>query len=576
MTYKEGLMQESPLLIRQLLDHAERFHGDREIVSVLPEGGPLLRTNYRGLAYRAKALAAALLSGVPSIGLPKVHPGDVVATLAWNTHRHMECYYAVSCIGAVLHTVNPRLFPQQIQYIVNHAEGVVMFLDNQFLQLMLPLVAELPNLKCLVVLSPPTSPLPKSSIPIVSYEDIVKIGLRKPLKQWPEFPENTAASLCYTSGTTGNPKGVLFSHRSTVLHSFCACSKDSLGVSNDSCILLIVPLFHANAWGLPYAAAMSGAKLVLPAGSLDGESVYSLMKAEKCTMSVGVPTVWLMFFQYLDQHPEFDLRKDIKLKTVGIGGSAVPKSMIKRFHDQLGVRVAQIWGMTEMSPLGTVGNFLHKHESLSFEQKLDVQVKQGRPVFGVQMIIEDDNGKVLPNDGEAVGNLKVKGPWILRGYFKGDGGNVLDKNGFFDTGDVAKIDPDGYMQITDRSKDVIKSGGEWISSIDLENAAVGHPKIQEAAVIAVYHPKWQERPLLVVVAKDGQTVTKHEVIEYLKTVVTSWWLPDDIVFVKELPHSATGKLLKRELREKFKGYKLPSVEDSQSTSFSNVSIRNKL
>ena len=389
---------------------------------------------------------------------------------------------------------------------------------------------------------------------VLCYEEW--IGAHSADYEWPEFDERTASSLCYTSGTTGNPKGVLYSHRSTLLHSYAACMVDSLGLSSAESVLLVVPMFHVNGWGMPYAGAMSGAKLVLPGPALDGQSIYALLKDEQVTLALGVPTVWLMLFQHVDA-TGVDPKRDLALRRVVIGGSAAPRAMSERFETSFGAYVVHAWGMTEMSPLGTICNLLPKHRGLDLARRLDVQAKQGRAMFGVEMRIGDDAGRRKPHDGEAFGHLLVRGPWVTRGYFRGEGGPILDADGFFDTGDVATIDPDGYMQITDRSKDVIKSGGEWISSIEIENAAVAQPAVAEAAVIGVAHPKWQERPLLIVVKKRGQDVTRDEMLRFLEGKVAKWWLPDDVVFVDEMPHTATGKLLKTRLREMFKDYRLP-------------------
>ena len=397
--------------------------------------------------------------------------------------------------------------------------------------------------------------MPALGVPnLMCYEEWV--GAQSADYEWPEFDERTASSLCYTSGTTGHPKGVLYSHRSTILHTYAACTVDALGLSSAESVLLVVPMFHVNAWGMPYACVMSGAKLVLPGPALDGASVYRLMKDERVTLALGVPTVWLMLLQHVDTSGA-DPKRDLVLRRVVIGGSAAPRAMSEKFETVFGAFVVHAWGMTEMSPLGTICNLLPKHRGFDPQQRLDVQAKQGRAMFGVQMKINDDAGHALPHDGVAFGHLMVRGPWITSGYFKGDGGSILDSEGFFDTGDVATIDPDGYMQITDRSKDVIKSGGEWISSIDLENAAIAHPAVAEAAVIGVAHPRWQERPLLIVVRKTGQDVTRDQLLQFLEARVAKWWLPDDVVFVDELPHTATGKLLKTKLREMYKDYRLP-------------------
>ncbi|WP_374466607.1 3-(methylthio)propionyl-CoA ligase [Ferrovibrio sp.] len=544
-----GLIQDRPLLISSLIEFAALYHGNTEIVTRTVEG-PIHRYTYRDLNHRSKQLANALTR----LG---VKMGDRIGTLAWNTYRHFELYYGVSGMGAVLHTVNPRLFPEQIDYIVNHAEDQYLFFDLTFVPIVEKLASQLKSVKGFVLMTDAAHMPKDSKIPnLLCYEDL--IGKESDTFDWPVFDEKTASSLCYTSGTTGNPKGVLYSHRSTVLHSYAVCQRDGLNLGSADSALVIVPLFHANAWGVPYGACMSGAKLVFPGPALDGKSVYELLRDEKCNFSLGVPTVWLAFFQHIDANPSLDAKTDIKLERCVIGGSAAPRAMIERFAKQFNCFVIHAWGMTEMSPLGTTGNLLKKHADLPLEKRLDVQAKQGRTVYGVEIKITDDAGNELPRDGKAFGDVRVRGPWITAGYFKGEGGNVLDKDGWFTTGDVATLDPDGYMQITDRSKDVIKSGGEWISSIDLENAAVGHPAVQEAAVIGVAHAKWQERPLLLVIKKAGQETTKDELMAFLEGKVAKWWLPDDIVFVTELPHTATGKLLKTKLREQFKDHKLPT------------------
>jgi len=469
----------------------------------------------------------------------------------------VELYYGVSGMGAVLHTINPRLFPEQITYIANHAEDRYLFFDLTFAPLIEKLGPLMKSVKGFVAMTD-RAHMPALSVGnVICYEELV--GAQSSDFEWPVFDERNASSLCYTSGTTGNPKGVLYSHRSTVLHSYAACLVDGLALSSRESALLVVPMFHVNAWGMPYAGAMSGAKLVLPGPALDGKSVYELMKEEKVTLALGVPTVWLMLFQHVDAGG-LDPKRDLVLKRVVIGGSAAPRAMSEKFETRFGAFVVHAWGMTEMSLLGTVCNLLPKHQGSDLSQRLDLQMKQGRAIYGVEMKITDDEGRALPHDGTAFGHLMVRGPWITRGYFKSEGGEVLDADGFFDTGDVATIDPDGYMQITDRSKDVIKSGGEWISSIDLENAAIGHPAVAEAAVIGVPHPKWQERPLLVVVKKkSGGDVTRAELLGFLESKVAKWWVPEDVAFVDELPHTATGKLLKTRLREIFKDYRFPDT-----------------
>jgi fatty-acyl-CoA synthase len=543
-----GLIQDRPLLLSSLIDYAALYHGDREIVTRSVEG-PIHRTNWREIQKRSKRLANAL----HAMG---VQHGDRVASLAWNTWRHVELYYGVSGMGAVLHTINPRLFPEQIEYIANHAEDTVLFFDITFAPLVEQLAAKFKTIKVFVALTD-RAHMPQIKVRnLICYEDL--LAKQSEDFEWPEFDERTASSLCYTSGTTGNPKGVLYSHRSNMLHSYATCTRDALGVASSESVLLIVPLFHVNGWGLAYSAAMSGAKLVLPGPGLDGKNVYELLEQEECTLTLGVPTAWLMLFVYIDANRDKFRREKLKLTRVVIGGSAAPRAMIERFRDEFGAFVIHAWGMTEMSPIGTTGNLLPKHLGLPQDKVLELQSKQGRAIFGVDMKIVDDEGRELPRDGKAFGDLMVRGPWITSGYFKREGGAAIDAEGWFKTGDVATLDPDGYMQITDRSKDVIKSGGEWISSIDLENAAVGHPAVQEAAVIGIAHSKWQERPLLVVVKKKGVEVSREDLLNFLEARVVKWWLPDDVVFVDDLPHTATGKLQKMTLREKFKGYRLPT------------------
>jgi acyl-CoA synthetase (AMP-forming)/AMP-acid ligase II len=540
----QGLMQDRPLLISGLLEHAERYHPDVEIVSRTSED-TVIRTSWARLATRARKLAQALRR----LG---VKPGDRVATLAWNTHRHLELYFAVSGMGAVLHTVNPRLFPEQIEYILNHAESGVLLFDITFADQVNALRPKLSSARTLIAMTD-AAHQPASLDGALCYETLV--DAEDGAFAWPLLDEKSASSLCYTSGTTGNPKGVLYSHRSTVLHSFLACQADGLQLSSRDSTLLVVPLFHVNAWGIPYASAMCGAKLVLPGPAPDPRCLFDLAVAERCTFSLGVPTVWLSWFKYLDDNPALD-RSALRLERVVIGGSAAPRAVIERFQEQ-GIFVIHAWGMSETSPLATIGNLLPKHENLSAAEQVDVQVKQGRAVYGVELRIVDDDGVPLPQDGSVSGDLQVRGPWVTDGYFRSEGGPNPD--GWFSTGDVAKIDVDGYVQITDRSKDVIKSGGEWISSIDLENAALAHPAVHEAAVIGVHHPKWQERPLLLVVPKPKTQASGDEIKKFLETRVARWWLPDDIVFVDSLPHTATGKLLKTKLREQYRDHVLPAA-----------------
>ncbi|WP_025899274.1 3-(methylthio)propionyl-CoA ligase [Sneathiella glossodoripedis] len=541
----QGLIQDRPLLISSQIEYAGQYHGDVEIVSRTIEG-PIHRTNYREVNLRSKKLAQALAK----LG---VEFGDRVGTLAWNGYRHLEIYFGVSGMGSVCHTINPRLFPEQITYIANHAEDKLIFTDLTFVPLLEAIADQLTSVKAFVIMTD-ESHMPETKLPnALCYETLVEAEDGD--YEWPVFDEMTASSLCYTSGTTGNPKGVLYAHRSTVLHSYCVCTNDGLGVCNADSILPVVPMFHANAWGIPYAAAMSGAKMVMPGSEMDGKSIYELMEAEGVTLSAGVPTVWLMLLGYVKEN---NLKFSSMRRTV-IGGSAAPRSMIETFVKQYGVNVIHAWGMTEMSPLGTTGNLLKKHQELPEEKQIDIRLKQGRIVYGVELKIVDDENNELPHDGVAFGRLMVRGPWITSGYFKSEGGGIIDEDGWFDTGDVATLDADGYMQITDRSKDVIKSGGEWISSIDVENEAVGCPGIVEAAVIAVPHPKWDERPLVIAVKEEGHPVTKEDVIAHLENTLAKWQLPDDVVFVDELPHTATGKLLKTALREQYKDYKLPTA-----------------
>jgi len=540
-----GLMQNKPLLIHTLIDYAALYHSKTEIVTRTVEG-PVHRYTYADAAARSKQLANALTR----LG---VELGDRVGTLAWNTHRHFECYYGVSGLGAVLHTINPRLFPEQIVYIANHAEDRVIFTDLTFVPLLEAIQDQLTSVEHFVIMTDAAN-MPETSLKnVVCYEDM--LAAESTEFDWPQFDEMTASSLCYTSGTTGNPKGVLYAHRTTVLHSFAACMGDCLGLSSKDTVLPVVPMFHANAWGLAYAAPMCGAGLVLPGKDLDGKSVYDLMDGEQVTMSAGVPTVWLMLVNYMQEH---GLKLPHMNRTV-IGGSAAPAAMIRTFETEYEVAVVHAWGMTEMSPLGTTGVMTKELEKRPFEEQLPYKAKQGRVIYGVDLKITDDENNELPRDGVAFGNLKTRGYWITAGYFKGDGGDILDDDNWFDTGDVATLAGDGFMTITDRAKDVIKSGGEWISSIDLENAAMAHPDVAEAAVIGIYHPKWDERPLLCIIKKAGKDPSKESIMKALEGQIAKWWMPDDIAFVDEIPHTATGKILKTALRETFKDYKLPTA-----------------
>ncbi|MBI3373272.1 MAG: long-chain-fatty-acid--CoA ligase [Betaproteobacteria bacterium] len=539
-----GLMMEQPLLISDLIRHADRHHGSTEIVSKRVEGD-VHRYTYRDAHKRSRKLAKALLA----LG---VTLGERVATLAWNGYRHYELYYAVSGIGAIIHTINPRLFGEQIAYIANHAEDKYLFLDLGFVQMVEKLARQLNTVKGYVILCDHAR-MPETTLPnAMCYEDL--LDAQDDGYEWPSFDERTACGLCYTSGTTGNPKGVLFSHRSTIIHAYAAALPDTLNLSAIDCVLPVVPMFHANAWSLPYGCTMVGVKMVFPGPHLDGRSVHELFEAERVTMSAGVPTVWLALLNFVkDNQLRFST-----LRTLVIGGSAAPPAMIRAFRNEFGVNVLHAWGMTEMSPLGTVGTLKEKHARASQEERFTIQARQGRAPFGVDMRIVDTEGKELPWDGRAFGDLHVRGPWITSSYFKGEGGDPL-KGGWFPTGDVANIDAEGYMQITDRSKDVIKSGGEWISSIDLENIAVAHPAVAEAAAIGVVHPKWDERPILVVVKKAGAEVSREELLKFYAGKIAKWWMPEDVVFVNELPHTATGKLSKLNLRQQFQNYKLPSA-----------------
>jgi fatty-acyl-CoA synthase len=542
-------MMDMPLLVSSLIEHADRNHGDVEIVSRSLEG-PIHRTTYSQAHARAKRLAQALAR----LG---VKEGDRVGTLAWNGYRHYELYYGVSGMGAVMHTVNPRLFPDQLQFIVGHAEDKYVFFDLSFAPLVEKLAPACKSVKGWVAMTD-RGHMPKASVPnLLCYEDLLEREDGE--YEWPVLDEWTASSLCYTSGTTGNPKGVLYSNRSTILHAYAASLPDIFDCSARSVILPVVPMFHVNAWGIPYFATMNGAKLVFPGAALDGKSLYELFESEKVTQTAGVPTVWLALLAHMKQNN----LKFSTLKAVIVGGSACPPAMIETFRNDYGVECRHAWGMTEMSPLGSMCTLKTKHTALPREKRHELECKQGRTVYGVQMKIVDGEGKELPRDGKAFGDLLVRGPTILSTYFKGEGGDPLrpDENGqgWFPTGDVATIDEDGFMQITDRSKDVIKSGGEWISSIDLENIAVAHPAIAEAAVIGVRHPKWDERPLVVAVKKPGAEVTREQLLDFYKGKIAKWWMPDDVAFVEQLPHTATGKLLKTRLRQDFKDYKLPGA-----------------
>jgi 3-(methylthio)propionyl---CoA ligase len=541
-----GLMMDRPLLVSSLIEHAGRYHGDAEIVSRSVEG-PIHRTTYAEAERRAKRVGNALAR----LGIA---PGDRVATLAWNGYRHFELYFGISGIGAVCHTINPRLFPEQIEYIVNHAEDQLLFLDLTFVPLVEKLAHKLRPIRHFVLMTD-AAHMPETTLPnVLCYETLIADASEE--LDWPQFDERTACSLCYTSGTTGNPKGALYSHRSTILHTFAITSADAVGFTSSEVICPIVPMFHVNAWGVPYASAMCGAKLVFPGAALDGPSLCELFEREGVTLALGVPTVWLGMLKAMGDSG----KKPPALSRLLIGGSAAPRAMIETFEKTYGIDILHGWGMTEMSPVGTLSTLKGKHRDLPVDERIGIKALQGRPMYGVEMKIVDAEGRRLPHDGVAVGELLVRGPWIIGAYYNDEAASraAFDAEGWFRTGDVCAIDPDGYVRIADRAKDVIKSGGEWISSIDVENAAMGHPDVAEAAVIGLPHPKWSERPLLIVVPKAGAEPTKDALIGYLATRMPKWMLPDDVVFTSDLPHTATGKLLKTKLRETYRDHPLPA------------------
>jgi acyl-CoA synthetase (AMP-forming)/AMP-acid ligase II len=546
----QGLMMDMPLLISSILQHAARHHGDVEVVSRRVEGD-IHRYTYAQAEQRARRLADALQRR-------GVQHGDRVATLAWNGYRHVEIYYAVGGMGSVVHTINPRLHPDQIAWIVNHAGDRCFAFDITFLPVVEAIAPKCPGVQAWIAMVDADRHPTGSAIPnLLNYETLLAEGSTD--WRWPEFDERSAVALCYTSGTTGNPKGALYSHRSTVLHAYGAALPDAMAASARDVILPVVPMFHVNAWGLPYVCPMVGAKLVLPGPQLDGKSLYELFEAEGVTFSAGVPTVWLGLLQHVAAH---GLKFSTFERTV-IGGSACPPAMIRTFKEQYGVEVVHAWGMTELSPLGTLSRLKARHQSQPDDVRQRILEKQGTAIFGIDMKIVGDDGAELPWDGTTFGNLLVRGPWVIREYFRGEGGDPLVRDdegrGWFPTGDVATIDAEGYMQITDRSKDVIKSGGEWISSIDLENLAIAHPAVANAAVIGVAHPKWDERPLLIVARKPGAEVTKEELLAFYEGKIAKWWTPDDVQFVEAIPLGATGKILKTKLREQFRDYRLPTA-----------------
>ncbi|BAN23134.1 3-(methylthio)propionyl-CoA ligase [Caballeronia insecticola] len=544
-----GQMMELPLLASSLLSHASRHFGDNEIVSRRIEGD-IHRYTYRDCEKRAKQLAQALTA----LG---VEQGERIGTLAWNGYRHLECYYGIAGMGAVCHTINPRLFPDQVAFIIDHADDSYVFFDMTFGPLVEIIAPQCPNVKGWIALGDAAcigEHLSNMSVPVLSYESL--IGEHDGAYDWPMLDERQASFLCYTSGTTGNPKGALYSHRSTVLHAYGAALPDAMGASSSDAILPVVPMFHVNAWGIPHAAPLVGAKLVFPGKDLDGRSLYELMETEGVTYSAGVPTVWMSLLTYMKQQ---NVRFSTLTRTV-IGGSACPPAMLRIFEEEYGVQVIHAWGMTEMSPLGTLSRLSFRQKQRSPEEQRHSLEKQGHAIFGVDMKVVGDDGRELPWDGTSFGDLYVRGPWVIDRYFRRHESPLVD--GWFPTGDVATIDPDGFMQITDRSKDVIKSGGEWISSIDLENIAVSHPQVAEAACIACLHPKWTERPLIVAVLKPAATVTREELLAHFEGKVAKWWIPDDVVFAQELPHTATGKLQKVRLREQYRDYVLPSATEN--------------
>jgi fatty-acyl-CoA synthase len=539
-----GQMMTQPLIISDLLEYAAAHHGTREIISRRLEGD-IHRYTYRDALKRSKQLANALLA----LG---VQPGDRVATLAWNGYRHFECYYAISGIGAICHTVNPRLYTEQVEYIINHAEDCYVFLDACFAKLLEPVADKLTSVKGFIFMID-ADQMPQTNLPnAINYEDLMTTYSSELV--WPRFPQDTASGLCYTSGTTGNPKGVLYSHASTVLHAYASRNPDALNVSADSVVMPVVPMYHVCAWGMPYIAPMSGATLVLPGDGMDGQSLHELIELAEVDLMLGVPTVWLGLIDYLKRNNK---RMD-SVKTVGVGGSASPKSLVETLDKEYGVYLLPIWGMTETSPLATLGAPTKAMQKMSDDERYRLQTTAGRPMFGIELEIFGEDDQPLPHDGTSRGYLRVRGPWVLTAYYKNEKPDsfFIDADGkqWFDTGDIAVIDENSYLQIVDRAKDVVKSGGEWISSIDLENAAVGHPDVKEACVIGVRHQKWDERPLLFIVKSEESDIDKQDIYHYLESRVAKWWLPDDILFVEELPHTATGKLQKRTLRDEYIDY----------------------
>src|SRR5579871_2429315 len=544
----QGSMQTWPLTVDKIIDHAKNWHGDREVVGRSLEG-PIVRTTWGQIHERARKLSNALLG----MG---VKQGDRIGTMAWNSARHIEAWYGIMGIGAVCHTLNPRLFADQLCYIMNHAEDRILFVDLPFLPILKEHIGKLPKVERVVVLTDRDHMRQADFEGALCFEDLIEQHSSD--VRWGGFDERTPCGLCYTSGTTGNPKGVLYEHRSTYLHTLITLQADAMGLSGRDAVLAVVPMYHANAWGLNFSAPAAGAKLVLPGSKMDGASIFELLETEKVTFSAAVPTVWQMLLQHL----RAENLKPTTLKRVVIGGSAVPEALVRAFRDDYGVDVVHAWGMTETSPLGTLSSPSAAVAAMDPERQLQFKLKQGRPPAGVELKLTDDDGNPLPHDGTTFGRLKVRGPYVVGAYFRGDGGEILDEEGYFDTGDVATIDKYGYMQITDRAKDVIKSGGEWISSIEIENLAAGHPKAALAAVVGVQHPKWDERPLLLVKLRDGETATKEEFLKFLEGKIAKWWMPDDVVFVDDIPLGATGKIDKKLIRDGLKDYVLPTAAEA--------------